>query len=211
MKTSRRLAAFFFVTIIALVSAPSYAGSNFKTSRVSQLDLGSFKAQDAMKWFGRPEMIWSDRERTNFITLTYAYVKADGELALVRRLDLEFKSGVFNSFNFFSSFPEDRTVVQSDLKAIIKEGMTMDEVKAAARRPDGKGRLPSNLSPFVRFSGKVDEVWVWNSLVQASKWETDPYVNTRFFACFENGIVSAIHSEVEIKTGSIPAYKGKRK
>jgi hypothetical protein len=165
MKIKSLLAGLSFCGLVALLCSCVGVGTKFDSPSDEVLVLGKLKPADAFKQFGQP-YVKTTKATKEGTYLTCKYVFALNSLGTVssRVLLLEFKDESLNAYFWWSSFKQDRTMVDTNSFGKLKDGigkLARQDVLAIAGKPSGKGYCPSTLEDFKDNCDKSSEIWAW--------------------------------------------------
>ena len=168
--TSLKL-TFLLILLVCLQSGCASLGRDFKYQNTTSLKLGQTSSSDYQEMFGKPLAVkLKDTSDGKFELVRYLYAYAGMGTARTRVLDLEFRDGVLNSYNYLSSFDKDKTVVNADQLKQIQRGVSRkNEVLQFLGKPHGMARCPSQHADFKdRCNRESEEIWVWTVLEKLS-------------------------------------------
>ena len=182
--------------IAALASGCGSVGTSFNQGNLNQLRLHETTRQEAITLIGEPSEITRVlNEDGDFEMVEYLYAKKGLGGAKVRAVNLEFKDGVLNAYNYVSTFAEDATTYDfSAFESLEISSSTKDDVLRALGKPTGQGFCPS---PLLESGCEgSSEVWVWQSFLDAPKNEV--LEKTVIISFDKDGVVSNIGAIEEI-------------
>src|SRR5689334_18167547 len=163
--------------VITLMTGCVNVGTNYKFDKVSALKLGELESRDYVALFGKPR---STRTLTTkegkYEFATYSFAQAGMDKGRFRLLNLEFKDGKLNAYDFLSCFEEDQTRVDNSKIDAIRAGinkLTREDVKSLAGKPHGQAKCPTKLGDFKPYCDKANEVWVWMAAEQLNLFGRD--------------------------------------
>ena len=156
--------------LIGFICGCASVGKQFTYNGSSSLQLGKTSLADCEKIYGKPNAEQTiDNADGKFDIVRYLYAHANLSSAQSRVLILEFRDGVLNSYDYLSSFDEDRTVVNTDQQNQIKSGTsTKSDVVRIMGQPHGMAQCPSQNADFKDKCAKGTQVWVWNGMNKLS-------------------------------------------
>jgi len=142
-------------------------GNNFNYKNTSALKLNELTLAEATNLFNKPyQVVTKTTSDGNFIINYYPHAVV-GPFGSVqsRILMLEFRNQKLNSYEYLSSFDEDKTTVDtSKVQALKDEKADQAQVIAAMGNPEGKALCPSVVEDFKDKCKNGGEIWYWGSL-----------------------------------------------
>jgi hypothetical protein len=150
--------------LLVLICSCRSFGPNFYPNP-DALKLGQLKISESEQLFGEP----TEKQNKTTVDGKYEIVNyhfTQNRLGTVssRLLVLEFKDGILNSYEFVSSFDEDKTKVDlqgiDHLRSEIGK-LSRNDVIAVLGEPDGKAVCPSIVEDYKDKCQKGVEIWGW--------------------------------------------------
>src|SRR5262249_50363366 len=98
--------------LLGLLCGCASVGPDFNYQNAPSLELGQTRIEDYQKMFGKPNSI-EEKETADgrFELMHYVHAYAELGTARARALNLEFRDGVLNSYDYLSSFDKDKTTL----------------------------------------------------------------------------------------------------
>lgn len=179
-------------------------GQNIPYQNVAYLRLGQTSVSQYPQMFGKTNaVVVQETADGKFEMVQYLYISADMSTAYSRLLELEFRDGALNSYNYASSFEEDKTVVNASNFEEVKRGVSKkDDVLGLLGKPQGIARCPSCVPFYKDRCAKGIEVWSWTTMGKLSVMSgtyadnEDPRIISVVFD--KDGVVTDIES-VQVK------------
>jgi outer membrane protein assembly factor BamE (lipoprotein component of BamABCDE complex) len=202
MNLSRFSRVFPLLIAVSVLSGCASVGHDFKTANVSSLQLGQTRDTEYQAMFGKPSAhLITKNSDGSFDAVRYVYAYADMGSARARALEMEFRNGVLNAYNYVSSFDKDKTSVTADQMQKIERGVSKkDEVLRILGNPCGKALCPCYLAPFKDKCGKGTEIWTWTAMEKLSTFGHafggDQIQSSTLIVAFDKaGVVTEVESE----------------
>lgn len=140
-------------------------GTKFDTPSDEILALGKLTPTDALKQFGQPYgKTTKATKEGNYLTYSYYFAVNNFGTLSSRLLLLEFKENSLNGYYWWSSFKQDKTIVNQDNFGKLQAGigkLTKADVLALAGKPNAKAHCPTLIAEFKEDCDKNTEVWGW--------------------------------------------------
>ena len=203
VKNQKRIIICLLGAVTLLACSCASTGTNYKFDNNSALKLGELDSQNYVALFGKPKSTTTiTTKEGKYEFATYGFFGLRMNEGRFRWLNLEFKNGKLNAYDFLSSFDEDRTEVNNSKIDAIRNGinkLTRDDVKSLAGKPDGEAKCPTKLSEFKTHTDKANEVWVWIAADQIHFSGRDKgkiKINGAYVLFGDDGKVSDVQTEV---------------
>jgi hypothetical protein len=162
---------------------------------LNQFTLQKTSKEDAVKLLGQPgETATTLNADGQFETYVYSYTNRWMGNPKTRVLQLEFREGVLNGYNYMSNFNTDPTSFDfTAYSRISAQTSTKADVEVVMGTPSGRLLCPSQMIEISGCEG-VSEVWVWTFY----SWDKGHMLGDHVFVSFDdNGMVL----KVEAATG----------
>ena len=193
------------IALVLLAGGCANVGTNFDPTKARNLDLGSMHDTEFRAAFGDPRTdIKQSSNDGSFEEVTYMYAHADLSNAQARQLNLEFRDGLLNAFNYLSSFDEDKTTADTQKMESIKKGVsTKADVLAILGPPGGKVKSPTQMTDFVKYDKPgVAEMWCWAAFGSVSTFGDHSTSSTVIVVSFDkNGVATDIVTQQQSNAG----------
>jgi hypothetical protein len=198
----RKIKWLVHLPLICLIAGCSAAaGRYFATEGIPRISLGVTTEQEISGYFGSPySTITKDSEGLESLIYVYMFAKAksSGE-GSVRALSIEFIDNVVNGYTYESSFAEDNTDFEDELRSQLETGKTtMADAEALIGKPGGVVRFPTNLLSIKSLPQEVqDSVSIaWTYVTQYSeKRQGDIRIPSKKFPLLFNDEETLIYTD----------------
>jgi outer membrane protein assembly factor BamE (lipoprotein component of BamABCDE complex) len=185
------------IALAGLLSGCASVGRDFKYQNTTALELQKTRNSEYQTMFGKPSSIEvKDTGDGKFELVRYLYAFADLGSARSRLLDLEFRDGLLNSYQYLSSFDKDKTTTNAELLKEIKRGESKKEdAIRILGQPHGRALCPTQRVDFKDKCGQGAEVWVWTGMGKVSTFGAayggaQPEMQTIFVTFNKEGVVT---------------------